>query len=91
MSRALTAVKRWLTFHLVKTASQLHGELFMRLCEVAVMAKYLDQMDAQRLEQEHAHDHDYYNEREDYDTDSNTTHNTSTTIRPNNKPNRKLH
>lgn len=69
----LTAVKRWLTFHLVKTASQLDGELFMRLCEVAVMAKYLDQMDVERLEQEHAHDHDYYNEREDYDTDSNTT------------------
>lgn len=83
----LTAVKRWLTFHLVKTASQLDGELFMRLCEVAVMAKYLDQMDVMRLEQEHAHDHDYYNEREDYDTDSNTTHNINATS----KPNRKLH
>lgn len=89
MSRALTAVKRWLTFHLVKTASQLDGELFMRLCEVAVMAKYLDQMDVMRLEQEH--DYYYNHERETDDTDSNTTHNTSTTIRPTIKPNRKLH
>ena len=61
-------VRRWLAFKLVQIASQLHGEMFMRLCEVAVMAKYLDKMDEQRLEQEHAHDHDYYNEREDYGT-----------------------
>jgi len=61
-------VRRWLAFKLVQIANRLHGELFMRLCEVAVMAKYLDQMDTMRLEQEHAHDHDYYNEREDYGT-----------------------
>jgi hypothetical protein len=66
-------IKSWLTFKLVQIAAQLDGELFMRLCEVAVMAKYLDQMDVMRLEQEHDHDQDYYNEREDYDTDSNTT------------------
>jgi hypothetical protein len=76
MSGLIDNAKSWLTFHLVKVASQLDGELFMRLCEVAVMAKYLDQMDVMRLEQEHAHDQDYYNEREDYDTDSNTTRNT---------------
>lgn len=69
----MSGFKSWLTYNLVKLAAQLDGELFMRLCEVAVMAKYLDQMDVMRLEQEHAHDHDYYNEREDYDTDSNTT------------------
>ena len=90
MSKALTAVKRWLTYNLVKLAAQLDGGLFMRLCEVAVMAKYLDQMDIERLEQEHAHDYDYYNEREDYDTDSdyNTT---STTHKTTHKTNRKLH
>lgn len=70
----ITAVKSWLTFKMVQIASQLDGELFMRLCEVAVMAKYLDQMDVERLEQEYAHDHDYYNEREEYDTDSDTPH-----------------
>jgi hypothetical protein len=51
----------------------------MRLCEVAVYAKYKDKIeyvkealqDVVRLEQEH--DYDYNNEREDYDTDSNTT------------------
>jgi hypothetical protein len=55
-------VRRWLAFKLVQIASMLHGELFMRLCEVAVMAKYLDQMDEQRLEQEHYYD--YNHERE---------------------------
>jgi hypothetical protein len=69
-------VRRWLAFKLVQIANKVHGELFMRLCEVAVMAKYIDQMDAQRLEQEHNHDQDYYNEREDYGTDSNTPRNT---------------
>jgi hypothetical protein len=69
----VTAVKRWLTYRLVQIASQLDGELFMRLCEVAVLAKYRDSFeealrDAMRLEQEHAHDHDYYNEREDNGT-----------------------
>jgi 3-methyladenine DNA glycosylase Tag len=63
----LTAVKRWLTFHLVKVASQLDGELFMRLCEVAVIAHHRDKIeeairDALRLEQEH--DYDYNHERE---------------------------
>jgi len=77
---ALTTVKSWLTFKLVQIASQLDGELFMRLCEVAVMAKYLDQMDVMRLEQEHEYD---YNHEEEYnDTDGNTTHNNT---------NRKLH
>jgi hypothetical protein len=59
-------VRRWLAFKLVQIANRLHGELFMRLCEVAVMAKYLDQMDTQRLEQEH--DYYYNHEREDYGT-----------------------
>lgn len=63
MGNPLTAVKSWLTFHLVKIASQLDGELFTRLCEVTVMAKYLDQMDVMRLQQEH--DYDYNHERED--------------------------
>ena len=65
--------KAWITYRLVKLASQLHGGMFMRMCEVAVMAKYLDQMDVMRLEQEHAHDQDYYNEREEYDANP-TTH-----------------
>jgi hypothetical protein len=55
-------VRRWLAFKLVQIANRVHGELFMRLCEVAVMAKFLDQMDAQRLEQEHHYD--YNHERE---------------------------
>lgn len=80
MSGAVTAVKRWLTFRLVQIASQLDGELFMRLCEVAVLAKYRDSFeealrDAMRLEQEH--DYYYNHEREDDDTDSNTTRNTT--------------
>ena len=66
-------VRRWLAFKLVQIANRVHGELFMRLCEVAVMAKFLDQMDAQRLEQEHYYD--YNHERETDDTDSNTPHN----------------
>ncbi len=75
-------VRRWLAFKLVQIANRLHGEMFMRLCEVAVMAKYRDSFeealrDAMRLEQEHAHDHDYYNERETNDTNSNTPHNTN--------------
>ena len=41
MSRA----KRWLTYKLLTLASQLDGELFMRLCEVAVYAKYKDEID----------------------------------------------
>lgn len=63
-------IKRWLTFKLVQIAAQLDGELFMRLCEIAVMAKYLAQMDPkdiERLEQEH--DYEYNNEKEqDHDT-----------------------
>ena len=70
-------VRRWLAFKLVQIANRVHGELFMRLCEVAVMAKFLDQMDAQRLEQEHHYD--YNHERETDDTDSNTTHNINAT------------
>ena len=80
MSGALTAVKSWLTYNLVKLAAQLDGELFMRLCEVAVYAQYKDKIeyvkealqDVMRLEQEHYYD----NQEENYnDTDSNTTHN----------------
>ena len=60
-------VRRWLAFKLVQIASQLHGEMFMRLCEVAVLAKYRDSFeealrDAMRLEQEHYYD--YNHERE---------------------------
>jgi hypothetical protein len=59
--------KSWLTYNLVKLAAQLDGELFMRLCEVAVTAKYKDMVEdalaVLRLEQEH--DYDYNYERED--------------------------
>jgi hypothetical protein len=62
--------KSWLTYNLVKLAAMLDGELFMRLCEVAVYAKHKDAIEAAkeamldviRLEQEH--DYDYNNERE---------------------------
>ena len=37
MGGALTSVKRWLTYKLTTIASQLDGELFIRLCEVAVI------------------------------------------------------
>lgn len=75
MGKVLTPVKRWLTFHLVKVASQLDGELFMRLCEVAVLAHHRENIeeairDALRLEQEH--DYDYNHEDEDYETNTNT-------------------
>jgi hypothetical protein len=70
----LTTVKSWLTYNLTKLAAMLDGELFMRLCEVAVYAKHKDaieaaktaMLDIMRLEQEH--DYEYNNEREDYDT-----------------------
>lgn len=66
----LTAVKRWLTFQLVKIASQLDGELFTRLCEVAVIAHHREAIeaaleaarDAARLEQEHDYDYNYEEE-----------------------------
>jgi len=66
----LTTVKSWLTYNLVKLAAMLDGELFMRLCEVAVYAKHKDAIEAAkeamldviRLEQEH--DYEYNNERE---------------------------
>lgn len=74
-------VRRWLAFKLVQIANRVHGELFMRLCEVAVMAKFLDQMDAQRLEQEHYYD--YNHEREEDATNINH--------QQTNKTNRKLH
>jgi hypothetical protein len=59
--------KGWLTFQLVKIASQLHGEMFMRLCEVAVIAHHKDKIeeairDAMRLEQEHDYDYNYEEE-----------------------------
>ena len=65
--------RSWLTFQLVKIASQLHGEMFMRLCEVAVYAKHRDAIeaakeaiqDAMRLEQEHEYDNQ---EEHKYDT-----------------------
>lgn len=61
--------RSWLTFQLVKIASQLHGDMFMRLCEVAVIAHHKDKIeeairDAMRLEQEHDYD---YNHEEEYD------------------------
>ena len=66
----LTAVKSWLTFHLVKIASQLDGELFTRLCEVAVIAHHREAIEAaleaardvMRLEQEHDYDYNYEEE-----------------------------
>ena len=84
MGKVLTPVKSWLTYNLVKLAAMLDGELFMRLCEVAVYAKHRDAIEAAkeaakeamqdiiRLEQEHDYD---YNHEEDYDTDSDTTYN----------------
>lgn len=74
----LTTVKSWLTFQLVKIASQLDGELFTRLCEVAVIAHHREAIeaaleaarDAARLEQEHDYD---YNHEEEYDVKP-TTH-----------------
>lgn len=71
MGNPLTAVKSWLTFHLVKIASQLDGELFTRMCELTVIAHHREAIeaaleaaqDAWRLEQEH--DYDYNHERED--------------------------
>lgn len=73
MGNPLTTVKSWLTFQLVKIASQLDGELFTRLCEVAVIAHHREAIeaaleaarDAARLEQEHDYDYNYeeeYNE-----------------------------
>ena len=60
----LTTVKSWLTFHLVKIASQLDGELFTRMCEVTVIAHHREAIEAaleaardvMRLEQEHDYD-----------------------------------
>lgn len=70
MSGIIGNAKSWLTYNLVKLAAMLDGELFMRLSEVAVMAKYRgvveDALATLRLEQEH--DYEYNNEREDYDT-----------------------
>jgi len=68
-------MKSWLTYNLVKLASQLDGELFIRLCELAVMTFHRDKIeeairDAMRLEQEH--DYEYNNEREE-DAPSNNT------------------
>lgn len=71
MGNPLTAVKSWLTYNLTKLASQLDGELFMRLCEVAVYAKHMEAIeaakesirDAIRLQQEY--DYGYNHERED--------------------------
>jgi len=42
----LTTVKSWLTYNLTKLAAMLDGELFMRLCEVAVYAKHKDAIEA---------------------------------------------
>ncbi len=50
----------------------LDGELFMRLCEVAVMAKYRgvveDALATLRLEQEHDYEYNNENEDQEYDT-----------------------
>lgn len=91
MGKALTAVKRWLTYKMVVIAAQLDGGMFLRLCEVAIIAHYKEELEdvvaMLRLEQEHDY---YYNHEGEYDdTDSDTTHSingTSTT-----KPNRKFH
>jgi len=71
MGGLIDNAKSWLTYNLVKLAAMLDGELFMRLCEVAVYAKHRDAIEAAkeamqdviRLEQEH--DYEYNNERED--------------------------
>ena len=73
MSGALTTVKSWLTYNLTKLAAQLDGELFMRLCEVAVYAKHRDAIEAAkeamqdviRLQQEHDYDYNYEREYND--------------------------
>jgi hypothetical protein len=70
MGGIIDNAKSWLTYNLVKLAAMLDGELFMRLCEVAVYAKHKDAIEAAkeamldviRLEQEH--DYEYNNERE---------------------------
>ena len=71
MGGLIDNAKSWLTYNLVKLAAMLDGELFMRLCEVAVYAKHRDAIEAAkeamqdviRLEQEH--DYEYNHERED--------------------------
>lgn len=65
--------KSWLTYNLTKLAAQLDGELFMRLCEVAVYAKHRDAIEAAkeamqdviRLQQEHDYDYNYEREYND--------------------------
>ena len=69
-------MKSWLTYNLVKLAAMLDGDLFMRLCEVAVYAKHRDaiedakaaMLDIMRLEQEHDYEYNNENEDQDYDT-----------------------
>lgn len=69
-------MKSWLTYNLVKLAAMLDGDLFMRLCEVAVYAKHRDaiedakaaMLDIMQLEQEHDYDYNNENEEQDYDT-----------------------
>jgi len=73
MGNPLTTVKSWLTFQLVKIAAQLDGELFTRLCEVAVIAHHREAIEAAkeamqdviRLEQEHDYDYNYEEEYND--------------------------
>lgn len=68
--------KSWLTYNLTKLAAMLDGELFMRLCEVAVYAKHKDaieaakeaMLDVMRLEQEHDYEYNNENEEQEYDT-----------------------
>ncbi len=72
MSGLIGNAKSWLTYNLTKLAAMLDGELFMRLCEVAVMAKYRgvveDALATLRLEQEHDYDYNHENEDQEYDT-----------------------
>jgi hypothetical protein len=54
-------------------------DTFVKMCDVVVFAEHIETLedirDAMRLEQEH--DYYYNHESEDYDTDSNTTRNTT--------------
>jgi hypothetical protein len=68
--------KRWLTYRLVKLASQLDGEMFIHLCGVAMLAQHRQAIVALeevirgtgRLEQEHDYYYNHENEEQDYDT-----------------------
>jgi hypothetical protein len=63
-------IKRWLTFRLVSLAAKLHWDMFICLCETAIIAHHRGKIeeairDVMRLEQEHNHDNQ---EEHKYDT-----------------------